>query len=1022
MDSTPCTAALLVVSAFLVASPCLAEAIQNPSFEQGLAGWDVTFDPHRETRCEVLDQQDADGGRCVRFATANPYSWARLEQTIVLPEPERKDYVIGFSVKASSPVLLRGVYPHVSYVDAKGRAVPSRGDGWYKHYILPWYLYLYAEAERDGWQRRSYWLPVASQAAGVRLVVTVQCPPGEVLLDDFSLAPAPPRELPADLLHYAPFLNMGVPPIQRLGQLMRSKSPFLDNAAIYHRALSALTDAQERLELLERADFYTGRRLAEPLRKRFDEAVREIGERYETYGRLYLAREPEKLAAQFTPKAEATTKRVRGLIEQIDAAFAQLARARGIAWAGPKDLAAARPIRFPDDGHLREAVFSSHSMHLHFGMEQCLGDFWQVRWEGRIAPKLDPGTNTFDWSEAKRRIEASRKRGVQHHIITDYYRGSRGSICVSPKFAKDRADDPEIYLQLRDFEMPKKRPGYRGPFNYFNPAVRDAAMDLIANYFSRFRALVQDHERLIYIVNWEGSGPYVAGRGGQRMVGYGKVAQREFQAHLRRKYGTIDALNRAHRAQYGSFGEIEQPRTDLREAWSVNAPALPRIDPMRYEFSKWTHLVHAQFGRGTYEAIKKADPKAIVFSDFLTIGLCLGFDPLLLCQGCDWITNHGTALREVLPQNAMLASLKPYHGKQLATFEDQWGLQEDAHRPGEEIARRLNIIRHMGRNAARGALFQSWWYSYCDGPFVVGYGSGNWADPVFDLSTFRYCATGLRTGIERVRRLERQFAETTKVRSRIVLIMPEASEHHQYMSRTHGVIRDLYRLLYDTNRRFEFLTESLVLSGRAQLSEYDAVLIPNAPYFPVGLWDKITPWVEQGGLLMCVGPCGLYDELGFDNPQCLIQPLIETPFPDEQLSARDRWKWDNGSVVKARTVGRGKVVLVSKPIGEILTDTPTRGQLMSHFAATPPAATSPDTSAEVELRTDAKGTHYVFALNPETDCPIEGTIRVQGRFTDVRDLAILGGLPVKANGDADDTTSFRFRLAPGQYTFLQLTW
>ena len=100
-----------------------------------------------------------------------------------------------------------------------------------------------------------------------------------------NVAPAPSREKPADLLHYAPFPNMGVPPIQRLGQLMRSKSRSLDSAAVYHRALTALTDAQERLERLERADFCTGRRLAEPLRTRFDDAVREIGDTF-----LQLAR------------------------------------------------------------------------------------------------------------------------------------------------------------------------------------------------------------------------------------------------------------------------------------------------------------------------------------------------------------------------------------------------------------------------------------------------------------------------------------------------------------------------------------------------------------------------------------------------------------------------------------------------------------------------------------------------------------------------------------------------------------
>jgi len=1004
--------------AVAVTPMCAGDPIENPSFEQGLSGWETTFDQRRETRCEAVDGAGVDGGRCVRFTVANPFSRTTLEQTIVLPDPAQH-HVLSFSVKTSSPGLQTGVRPYLTYRDAKDGGVRAAGEGWIGHYMVPFYLYLYAEQQREGWQRRTYWLPPAKGAVAVRFVLEVQCEPGEVLVDAFDLTAAPPREKPADLLHYVPFLNCGEKPCIRLGQLARAKSPFLTSGDLYHAALMALTDAQERLERLERADFYADRQTAAPLRKRFDEALRDVSRLYEAYAEIYFAQAHARLDAEFDPRTQEVADAIRGLTGDIDAGFADLARAQSLAWGGPKDLTGVRPVEPVADKPLRRLIFSSHSMHHHFGMERRLGDFRQIRWDGRLGPKYDPKTKTFDWAYAGTRLESMRKLGVKHFLTTAYPMRT-GDVCVQPEFAAAHADDPEVYIQSREFKLPEKRPGFRGPFNYFNPAVRASAAAFAHGFAAEFKKLLKPGERLIYVVNWEDLGPYTA-KGALHMTGYGATARREFQAHLKRKYGSIAALNQAHRADYKSFDEIAQPESDLREPWG-REPSLPRTDPLRHDFSKWTHVVHAGFGKQMYEAIKRADPDAIVFSDYYTYGIVLGFDPLLPFQGCDWLQNHGPAWAFFLPQSAMLASLRPYHGKQLATFEDHWAHQDDVHRPGDEIARRLNIIRHMGRLASRGFLFQSWWYSYCDGAFVVGWGSANWADPAFDLSIFRYCSTGIRTGIERARRFERQFADTVKVRSRIVLIVPEATAHHQFTNgKTHAALCGLYRLLYGANRRFEFLPEKLVASGRAPLDEYVMALVPFAPYFPPGLWEKITPWIERGGTLLAVGPCGLYDQFGFDIADSPVRPLIEREFPEEQLNTRATWTWDNGPVIKTRKVGQGAISLVSAPIADVCTHTTLRNRLLDLFAKVPIPATSPDTPAEVELRTDSDGTKYVFALNPATDVPIDGTILAQGRFGKIEDLGIPDGFPVDARVGPGNTTACRFRLAPGQYTFFRLS-
>ena len=205
------------------------------------------------------------------------------------------------------------------------------------------------------------------------------------------------------------------------------------------------------------------------------------------------------------------------------------------------------------------------------------------------------------------------------------------------------------------------------------------------------------------------------------------------------------------------------------------------------------------------------------------------------------------------------------------------------------------------------------------------------------------------------------------------------------------------------------------------MSDYDVVLMPFAPYFRKGLWERIKPWIGDGGTLIALGPCGLYDEFGFDDPDSPVRPLMVPPFPKDQLNTRATWTWDRDGLTETHPIGQGTIVQVSSTMADILLKNRLREEFLRLFADHPPAATSPDTPAEVELRTDRAGGHYVFALNPETDLPIEGTICVQKRFTGVDDLGILAGFPVRITGHTESTTSFCFRLAAGQYTFFRLT-
>ena len=46
---------------------------------------------------------------------------------------------------------------------------------------------------------------------------------------------------------------------------------------------------------------------------------------------------------------------------------------------------------------------------------------------------------------------------------------------------------------------------------------------------------------------------------------------------------------------------------------------------------------------------------------------------------------------------------------------------------------------------------------------------------------------------------------------------------------------------------------------------FKAVILPNATHFPSGLTEKLLPWVEQGGSLICIGIAGGFTPYGFED-------------------------------------------------------------------------------------------------------------------------------------------------------------
>ena len=1020
-----CTGRWIVSSAILgLAAACVAapearagDEFINGSFEDGLTGWELHASATGTTPWRVV-QPGAASTSAMEIVSSNPYASATLGQSVKLPSTN--GYVLSFDCRFPEPIQRRCLTVRAHYADAKKESIAMLyGPGW--EIANGMELYLIDEAESGGWTRRSYAVPCP--AGAVRVGLTLEIRGGAVRVDNVDLALRSQDRAPEPLLYYNPFVvPLGTGAYERLQMRVRSGSPFLKSADLFHRAMVAQSLAQESLDRLQRTRIYTGQPPASELAARSDAILARLERLYRQYGELFLADRAADLPARFDEPARSLSKEVAAL---GNAVLLGLVEAGLAARATPSQVtdfekeAPLKPIEIGKEGKPNQLVFGSHSKPEHFDMEAVLGDIRRVRSIMDLPYAPDPPAGRIVFPGLASVMEPALKQGAEWFNVVLPFQTSDNRL-VTPAFFVAHRDDPEIYMQRGYHPKPVSPPARWGtaPFNIFNPAVRESGGEAAAEFAAGLKAY-----RKIYVGNWEDSGPCVEGR----TAGYGAAARAEFQKHLATKYTTIARLNEALRTGYRSFGEIEQP-TDKRSILgdSPKRQPIPVCRPLAYEFDRWVQQVYTDYCKLIYRAVKAADPKAIVMSDHNGVFESLGYDPMTVFEYSDWVGNHAYPyLMEIFQ------SLRRYApGKQFGVYENQWGMRErpdwGPYRPGEERAWRNYLIKHAGDMAAGGYVFDSWWYSYTRGEFILQYGSAHWAHPAYDLTMFRYFATGIPTGIRMARRFEGVFLGGEPVKSRVALLIPTTALLHQYGSgQCHSEMRGLHQVLQANNIRFEALTEDLLLRGRASLRDVDVCVAPFAAYFPPGLWDLLTPWLRAGGTLVSLGPSGLYTEHGFDDPASLTRPLIKTEFPldvfnDAARIHRDGWKWENGDPLLEKPEGKGRIVLTTRPVLKLCADDALCERFLRLFEAAGPHPRSPDTLVWLTAW-EGKGGRHLFAQNPSADAALRGTIEVPGRWRRVRDLAFAGGFPVPAQYDARaKCTRFPFGLEPGGFTMFAL--
>jgi hypothetical protein len=1000
---------LLLIVPFAVAAAATFAADDNTGFancdfEQGVVGWGVWYsdDPKAVmTRYPYsADSTVAHGGRqSLKIVAPDENGCAFVSRNSTAMKSGAR-YEVGYWFRKSAELDERAFHVRFNF-----RPADKKADWKMKSVEL-----LPTRRKTEGeWQYRGGYVRVPKDAGSPASIgLYLREARGTIWIDDVQIREVKVGEnLIADLWVYDPYhVELGGVPLKKFGALKERNDPILARAARYNHTLVKSAFVKEDVRRCLRIG-------AAKLGARMEQAEEKLAKLYRAYGEAFLDLKNAAKAEAFDKQATALNAELDTLGSDAKRAIAdatERCRAAGLRWRPPPALLKAALPAISSDGRVNQIIYANRSSSQFQELEKPLC-FDPVHSTSAGGPRSDkPGH--YDWSSYDKQWEEIRASGIPKKscllLFMTLHDGS-----WAPKWLLDRAkDDPEILHVVPLGDKLSPRSTGVAQLNWWHPAVRDYAREIVGDMGRTFRSR---DDYLFYEFQWEAYGPYVATEKGQREVGYGKHAEADFRAWLKKKYGDIAALNRRWGASYASFGAIQPPP----DRYVVERR---RAEPLAAEWEAWREASYEDWCRLIYRAWKKSDPTKPVFAD--NSNLFRSFNMPNLADTCDMMGFHNSG-RTFMPTLMLLNSISRHNNhKPIAQYENFWGVQEDHDRMYEELPRRHGTQKHIFRMTAWNTFLQVWWYSYTSAEYLTHY-DGNYFDPAYALTTLRYRSAAMPVYFEKFKRLQRALLESRLVAPRLCVLAPTASMRNGFPSgASQAEIYDLFWELYPRNHHFDLVHEEYFLDGRARLDDFDVLVLPYAPYLDERLQNAIAKWLNaKPRLLVSVGPFGIYDELGRDSGKLANATLpgraLKLEFPDKR-----RWEWVDGSAKSGETIeaqaGPSKVVALLKPLAQLKTARSFSDKLVVRIEAATNRAASDDKNVfELVLRQQGS-TRYLCVLNPNQDEAAESTVRVKGAFKSVTDLDYESGFPVAARIEAGCTT-FPLRLEPGEATIIRLS-
>ena len=351
---------------------------------------------------------------------------------------------------------------------------------------------------------------------------------------------------------------------------------------------------------------------------------------------------------------------------------------------------------------------------------------------------------------------------------------------------------------------------------------------------------------------------------------FGETSRIDFQDWLRRKYGTLEALNHAWGTRFwghvlGDWAEITIPDCSGEGAWDISGNPGACLDWRR--FNSW---INARFQSGQVEILRAVN------QDWFVTHNLMGLNPTIsyyeLGRDLDFVSwdNYPALSRSSQPYAASMAAdlMRGVKRKNFWIMEQTagplgWGTFSDTPLPGE-------IRKISYQQLAHGADGQLWfrWRTATAGREQYWHGLlGHDGRP---LRRYREAAQVARE----YRGLEKMLEGTTVTAE--VAIIYDYESNWSLASQPGYAGNDYLRTVARYyNALFGAGINVDLISPDADLAGYKLVLAPDLVILPDARARRLIAFVEQGGVLMADVRTGVKDENNLVHERTLPGLLSE---------------------------------------------------------------------------------------------------------------------------------------------------
>ncbi|MDD5706074.1 MAG: beta-galactosidase [Kiritimatiellae bacterium] len=639
------------------------------------------------------------------------------------------------------------------------------------------------------------------------------------------------------------------------------------------------------------------------------------------------------------------------------------------------------------------------------------------------APELE-GPGAFRFAKYEALIADYQTNGTIGRFFTTVPFGY-GALCsgmVAPWLVEAAKTNSDILLTSQDGYAHNS--GWGPALNINNPQALDYMRGYLREMARQVTALADTH---FFMTAQEGGYELSVSVGDLRLTrsqGYSPSGLAAFRRYLEERYGKVETLNARWRSRYAAFAEIVPPPDK-----HIQPP--DGASGLRYEFERWQRVNFARYLGRIRDFLKEGAPTVPVMADpshyLADMNGYLAYKEHV----ADIQSFHLNPSRE----EAMwvyLSTMNRVFGRVTGYGENYWGMFRRAHLNDERLAKR-DVQRFFFALFMWDVRLSCWWPWHDRGNLDYDvYYNGAPCRLQYDQTILKWSTAAVPQMFARCRRIEKALIESRPEIPRTAIVQPCASVF-TLASLGRGSDTPIFNHMFDLHNRLlqprnlphDYIPEEMVLDGKARLADYTLLFLPYAPYLSEDFSGRLKTWVENGGVLVAIGPFALWNECGHDLAPS--ESLFKTLFPKWRRTGGGDWDYtlDGGERTAPPAVtnvphGRGRLAYLNCSLDVVLRNEALRTQLHGVLAdsAWYTARTgSPD--MELLVRDGDGGERYLGLCNRNVRWPTEAEVTVLGEYPNPLDILIPGWFPVTST-IAQGCTLLRVRLEPGEWTVIRL--